>query len=106
MEKQRAEYLLSLEISRDDAQSILNQGKGDEGEYLFRRSQRSPNVIVLSMIHAGKVHHFQLERRDFDGHYVTATGLKFPSLEVANSTSCDIDLSFSLFSFIIPLAHD
>eukprot|EP00042_Codosiga_hollandica_P058384 m.879168 g.879168 ORF g.879168 m.879168 type:complete len:1515 (-) comp59842_c0_seq1:179-4723(-) len=83
MEKLRTEHTLSLTLTREDSVAVLQgQGPGDEGEYLLRRSQKNANVIVLSLVHSGKVHHFQLERRDFDGHFVTSTGLKFPSLEL------------------------
>jgi hypothetical protein len=82
MERLRVEHSLSLEMTREEAVMVLTQNRPDEGEYLFRQSSRSPGGVVLTMFHAGNVNHFQIERRAYDGFFVTASGIEFSNLEV------------------------
>ena len=83
MERLRTEHTLSMTITREDSVRILmSQAEPDQGEYLFRTSSHSPGGVVLSMYYNGNVRHFQIERRAYDGKFVTDSGLQFANLEV------------------------
>ena len=82
MERLRCEYTLSIELDRDETTKILMNASGDDGEYIIRKSSRSPGSLVLSVYSGGKVHNFQLEKREFDGRITTSSGLEFANLQV------------------------
>ena len=82
IERLRCEYTLSIELDRDETTSILMNASGDDGEYIIRKSSRSPGSLVLSVYSGGKVHNFQLEKREYDGRITTSSGLEFANLQV------------------------
>eukprot|EP00050_Salpingoeca_kvevrii_P007631 m.297478 g.297478 ORF g.297478 m.297478 type:complete len:803 (-) comp13619_c0_seq1:241-2649(-) len=81
MENARINYLLSLDLNRETSERLLRNGRTDDGTYLVRKSQSASGTYVLSMVSKGKVHHFPITCREFDGMYVTQLGHKFKSLE-------------------------
>ncbi|EDQ88459.1 uncharacterized protein MONBRDRAFT_37412 [Monosiga brevicollis MX1] len=58
----RVQYFLTQELGRERSELMLNHGKVADGMFLIRESKTRAGTYVLTMAHAGTIHHFPIER--------------------------------------------